>query len=164
MLNCLDWSTITKARFALSRAIPPSISGRRFSGGGYIFWGHPGQEFYVHPPRRTTPTPRRVFSRVGVGIYKIWPCIKQSEKGWTRSRARSQTPNTVSFSALAEFRGESSASSSQPIICAPKRTHEFFRRSHRACRRTHRALSIPKQYSRNGIPVVFPTNSRRGLW
>ena len=41
-------------------------------------------------------------------------------------RARFQTPNSVSFLALTEFRGESSVSSSQPMICAPKRTHRVF--------------------------------------
>ena len=51
-------------------------------------------------------------------------------------------PNTVSgstvsntelseFLGLTEFRGASSVSSSQPIICVPKRTHRVFRRTHR---------------------------------
>ena len=37
---------------------------------------------------------------------------------------------------LTEFRGESSVSSSQPIICVPKRTHRVFRRTHRGCPKT----------------------------
>ena len=56
-------------------------------------------------------------------------------------------PNTVSestvsntelseFSGLTEFQGENSLSSSQPIICVPKRTHRVFRRTHRVCRKT----------------------------
>ena len=49
---------------------------------------------------------------------------------------RFQAPNAVSFFGLAEFRGESSVSSSQPIICVPKRTHRVSRRTHRVCRRT----------------------------
>ena len=57
-------------------------------------------------------------------------------------------PNTVSestvsntelseFFALTEFRGESSVSSSQPIICVPKRTHRVFPRTHQVCPQTH---------------------------
>ena len=42
-------------------------------------------------------------------------------------------------------------SSSQPIICVPKRTHRVFRRTHRVCPKT---FSPPKQYSRNSIPPV----------
>ena len=52
-------------------------------------------------------------------------------------RARFQTPSSVSFFlALTKFRGESSVSSSWPIICVPKRTHRVFRRTHRVCHRT----------------------------
>ena len=51
-------------------------------------------------------------------------------------RVRFQTPNSVSFSGLTEFRGASSVSSSQPIICVPKRTHRVFRRTHRVCPKT----------------------------
>ena len=41
-----------------------------------------------------------------------------SETGRIRFRGvRFQTPNSVSFSGLTEFRGASSVSSSQPIIC-----------------------------------------------
>ena len=56
-------------------------------------------------------------------------------------------PNTVSestvsntelseFLGLTEFRGANSVSSSQPIICVPKRTHRVCRRTHRVSRRT----------------------------
>ena len=38
-------------------------------------------------------------------------------------RVRLESPNSVSFLALTEFRGESSVSSSQLIICVTKRTH-----------------------------------------
>ena len=38
-------------------------------------------------------------------------------------RAQFQTPNSVSFPVLTEFRGESSVSSSQSNFCLPKRTH-----------------------------------------
>ena len=50
-----------------------------------------------------------------------------SETGRIRfRRVWFRTPNSVSFSALTEFRGESSVSSSRPIICVPKRTHRVF--------------------------------------
>ena len=51
-------------------------------------------------------------------------------------RVRFQTPNSVSFSGLTEFRGANSVSSSQPIICVQTRTHRVFRRTHRVCPRT----------------------------
>ena len=60
-----------------------------------------------------------------------------SETGRIRFRGvRFQTPNSVSFSGLTEFWGENSVSSSQPIICVPKRTHRVFRGTHRVCCRT----------------------------
>ena len=60
-----------------------------------------------------------------------------SETGRIRfRRVRFQTPKSVSFLALTEFREENSVSSSQPIICVPRRTHRVFRRTHRACRKT----------------------------
>ena len=49
---------------------------------------------------------------------------------------RFQTPNSVSFIGLAEFRGANSVSSFQPIICVSKRTHRVFRRTHRVCPET----------------------------
>ena len=49
--------------------------------------------------------------------------VGSSETGRIRFRGvRFQTPNSVSFSGLTEFRGANSVSSSQPIICVPKRT------------------------------------------
>ena len=66
-------------------------------------------------------------------------------------RVRFQTPDSVSFSGLTEFRGANSLSSSQPIICVPKQTHRVFRRTHRVCRGTQWVLSsetvLSKQYS-----------------
>ena len=50
--------------------------------------------------------------------------------------ARFQTPSRVSFLPLIEFRGESSVSSSQPLICVPKQAHRVFRRTHRVWCRT----------------------------
>ena len=50
-----------------------------------------------------------------------------SETGQIRfRRAQFQTPSSVSFLALTEFRGESSVSSPQPIICVPRELTEFF--------------------------------------
>ena len=50
-----------------------------------------------------------------------------SETGRIRfRRVRFQTPNSVSFSALTEFWGANSVSSSQPIICVPNGLTEFF--------------------------------------
>ena len=63
--------------------------------------------------------------RVGFQISGPFSCY--SETGRIRfRRVRFQTPNSVSFSGLTEFRGASSVSSSQPIICVPKRTHRVF--------------------------------------
>ena len=60
-----------------------------------------------------------------------------SEAGRIRFRGvRFQTPNSVRFLGLTEFRGASSVSSSRPIICVPKRTHRVFRRTHWVCRRS----------------------------
>ena len=62
---------------------------------------------------------------------------KASETGRIRFRGvRFQTPNSVSFLGLTEFRGAGSVSSSQPIICVPMRAHQVFRRTHRVCRKT----------------------------
>ena len=87
-----------------------------------------------------------------------WKCEIQangpnsSETGRIRfRRVRFQTPNSVSFPGLTEFRGANSVSSSRPIIYVPKRTHRVFRRTHRVCRRTQWVLSsetvLSKQYS-----------------
>ena len=60
-----------------------------------------------------------------------------SETGRIRfRRVRFQTPNSVSFLGLTEFRGANSVSSSRPIICVQTRTHRVSRRTHRVCRRT----------------------------
>ena len=54
------------------------------------------------------------------------PVQQYSETGRIRfRRIRLQTPNSVSFVALAEFRGESSVSSSRLCVCQSKLT-EFF--------------------------------------
>ena len=60
--------------------IPPPLSGHKaFSWRGCIFWGPTWQDFYTpHPPFIHPPSPRGVFS--GVGVYKIWPCILGSKR------------------------------------------------------------------------------------
>ena len=68
---------------------------------------------------------------------------------------RFQTPSSVSFLGLTEFRGANSVSSLQPIICVPKRTHRISRRTHRVCHRTQWVLSsetvLLKQYSARSL-------------
>ena len=59
------------------------------------------------------------------------------ETGRTRFRgARFQTPNSVSFFGLTEFRGANSVSFSQSFICVPKANSQSFRRTHRVCPKT----------------------------
>ena len=82
-----------------------------------------------------------------------------SETGRIQFRgARFQTPNSVSFSGLTEFWEASSVSSSQPIICVPKRTHRVFCRTHRVCRGTQWVLFsetvLSKQYSARFLTLL----------
>ena len=72
------------------------------------------------------------------GPRKVRQSVPQnSETGQIRfGGVRFQTPNSVSFLGLTEFRGANSVSSSRPIICVPKRTHRVFRGTHRVRRRT----------------------------
>ena len=84
--------------------------------------------------------------------HKVDVAGSSLETGRIRFReVRFQTPNSVSFFGLTEFRGASSVSSFQPIICVPKRTHRVFRRTHRVCPKTQWVLSsetvLSKQYS-----------------
>ena len=89
------------------------------------------------------------------GIYKTYT---YSETGRIRfRRARFQTPSSVSFSGLAEFRGANSVSSFQPIICVQTRTHRVFSQNSPSWPQHSVRLSefsSPKQYSRNSIPPV----------
>ena len=81
-----------------------------------------------------------------------------SETGRIRFRGvRFQTPNSVSFFGLTEFRGASSVSSSQSSICVQKRTHRVFLQNSPSLPQNSVRLSessSPKQYSRNSIPPV----------
>ena len=71
-----------------------------------------------------------------------------SETGRIRlRRARFQTPSSVSFLGLTEFRGENSVSSFQPIVCVPKRTHRIFAELTELAAELSE-FSLPKQYSR----------------
>ena len=85
-----------------------------------------------------------------------------SETGRIRFRGvRFRTPNSVSFLGLTEFRGANSASSSQPIICVPKRTHRVFRRTHRVCPRTQwgSLSSLLRNSTLETVFRLFPTYS-----
>ena len=95
--------------------------------------------------------------------------FKISETGRIRfRRAQFQTPSSVSFLVLTEFRGESSVSSFQPIICVPKQTHRVFRRTHQVCWRTRWVLSseivLSKHYSarvlKNNKSQLFEATTR----
>ena len=57
---------------------------------------------------------------------------------------------------LTEFRGENSVSSSQPIICVPKRTHQVFFAELTEFGAGLSGFHLPKQYSRNSIPPPLP--------
>ena len=86
--------------------------------------------------------------------HKISP-DKISETGRIRfRRVRFQTPNSVSFLALTEFRGENSVSSSRPIICVPERTHRVLRRTHRVCRKTQWG-SVSSPLRNSTLETVF---------
>ena len=86
------------------------------------------------------------------------PELPQSETGRIRfRRVRFQTPNSVSFLGLTEFRGANSVSSAQPIICVPKRTHRVFSQNSPSLPQNSVRLgefTPPEQYSRNSIPPV----------
>ena len=89
-----------------------------------------------------------------------------SETGRIRFRGvRFQTPNSVSFSGLTEFRGANSVSSSQPIICVEKRTHRVFRRTHRVCRKTQWVLFsetvLSRQYSARFLESRNPPSCKK---
>ena len=74
------------------------------------------------------PAPSCNLAWVGVLEKGIGEGLGNSETGRIRfRRVQFQTPSSVSFFlALAEFRGESSVSSSLHIICVPKRTRQVF--------------------------------------
>ena len=82
-----------------------------------------------------------------------------SETGRIRfRRVRFQTPNSESFFALTEFRGESSVSSSRPTMCVTKGTHRVFRRAHRVCPRTRwgPASSLLRNSTLETVFRLFP--------
>ena len=104
------------------------------------------------------------------GGSQFWKCSGgfKSETGRIRFRVvRFQTPNSVRFLGLTEFRGANSVSSSQPIICVPKRTHRVFRRTHRVCRETQWVLFsetvLSKQYSARFLSNALNYDPSRAL-
>ena len=89
-------------------------------------------------------------------LSPFWPS-PSSDTGQIRfQRAQFQTPSSVSFLALTEFRGEKAVSSVQlASICVPKRTHRALCRTYQVWRRTQRGL-FSETCSRNSIlPVSY---------
>ena len=81
----------------------------------------------------------------------------KSETGRIRfRRARFQTPNSVSFSGLTEFRGASSVSSFQPLICVPKRTHRGFFFTHSPSFSQNSASSLFRNSTHETLFRLFP--------
>ena len=70
-----------------------------------------------------------------------------SETGRIRFQSRVSKTELGEFLALTEFQGESSVSSSQPIICVSKRTHRVFPGTHPEFAAELSEFSLPKQHS-----------------
>ena len=95
-------------------------------------------------PERLTPVERILLEGQepegepdrGLDPHRAWDRDVLRRRDHETEKLRFQTPNSVSFLGLTEFRGANSVSSSQPIICVPKRTHRVFRRTHRVCPET----------------------------
>ena len=102
-------------------------------------------------------------SCTGNKCLKCHPHTDNSETGRIRfQRVRFQTPNSVSFFPSPSSR-ENSASSSQPMICVPKRTHRVFRRAHWVCPRTQWG-SVSSLLQNSTVETVFrpfPNNYER---
>ena len=115
---------------------------------------------------------RGFFDKVKVAERRrnalIFLSLLFSETGRIRFQgARFQTPNSVSFD-LTEFGRANSASSFQPIICVPKRTHRVSRRTHWVCCRTQRVLFRSSTFETvfRPLPIFcgsekIPQNSRQ---
>ena len=108
---------------------------------------------------------------IRINLGKIWNFCALSMANyisWKRGRirfrgVRFQTPNSVSFLGLTEFWGANSVSSSQPIICVPKRTHRVFRRTHRVCRKTQWG-SVSSLLRNSTLKTVFRPFPNIWLW
>ena len=77
-------------------------------------------EIASHPPSHSSLCRRQTYRPVHPQLEHVMLLgdLHNSETGGIRfRRVRFQTPNSVSFSGLTEFRGANSVSSSQPIIC-----------------------------------------------
>ena len=73
------------------------------------------------PPR---PGPIKPIARPRSRQSSAWKIFqKRADYGFGEYGFCFQTPNSVSLFASTEFQGESSVSSSQPIICVQTRTH-----------------------------------------
>ena len=127
-----------KSSEAFSTKTPPQISPSNFT---TRFWVVAGPKIVASSKlrigsncNRNSKQARSLWLRPCDLVRFLWEellvpnCDSQSsETGRIRfRRVRFQTPSSVSFLALTEFRGENSVSSSQPIICVIKRTHRDF--------------------------------------
>ena len=128
----------------------------RFLRGGGGFGGreenHPKRCFFFFVGNGTTISANYI-------VDKFCCHCAGTQTGRIRFRGvRFQTPSSVSFLGFTEFWGASSVSSSQPVICVPKRTHRVFfsQKSPSLPRNSVRLseFSSPKQYSRNSVPPV----------
>ena len=88
---------------------------------------HTGTHTHTHSQERTCKCctyPLATYPLKSARISKSTVARKRAEYGFGEHGFK--TPSSVSFLALTELWGESSVSSSQPIICVPKRTHRVF--------------------------------------
>ena len=101
---------------------------------------------------------KRFYGHLGVSDFRERRPAKRSRgeapAADCQKRSEYQTPKSVSWFGLTEFRRESSARSSQPIICVPKRTHRVFVAELTEFAAELSEFSPLKQYSRNSIPPV----------
>ena len=99
---------------------------------------------------------RRTALQIGQEVYCGVSFLLKLETGRIRFRGvRFQTPSSVSFSGLTEFRGANSLSSFQHL-CARANSPSFAQNSPSLPQNSVRLseFSSPKQYSRNSIPPV----------
>ena len=109
-------------------------------------WPLLSEETCLQNPGKTRP------SKGGSDSESLRVVIRNGPNTVSGSTDTKKKPNSVSFSGLTEFWGANSVSSSQPIICVPKRTHRVFRAELIAVELSE--FSLPKQYSRSNIPPV----------
>ena len=93
---------------------------------------------------------------------------RRAEYGFGEYGFKFQTPNSVSFLVLTEFRGGNSARSSRPSICVPKRTHRVFSQNSPSLPQNSVRLSEfsspPETVLSNSIPPVSYKFSKCGAF